>query len=51
VSTEEARELDEILEDAGAFLHSPEGPSYGFSPPGRSDDVVDIGFEPVLPHD
>jgi hypothetical protein len=50
VTTEEARELAQILEDAGAFLQSPEGPSYAFSPSSFGQDVLDIGFQPLLPH-
>ena len=50
VTTEEAREVAEILEDAGAFLQSREGPSYAFSPSSIGQDVLDIGFEPLLPH-
>jgi hypothetical protein len=51
VTTEEARELDQILTDAGANMQGPEGPSYAFTPPGGSLEVVDIGFEAVLPHE
>lgn len=48
VTTDEARELAEILENAEASLNSREGPSFAFSPPGQSPDI-DIGFDPVLP--
>jgi hypothetical protein len=48
VTTEEARHVAQILDDAGAFAQSPEGQSLAFSPP--SHEVVDIGFAPILPH-
>jgi len=44
VSTEEARELVGILEDAGAFMQYPANPSYSFS-------QVFIDFGPLLPHE
>jgi hypothetical protein len=50
MTTEEARELAKILEDAGAFLQSREGPSYAFAPSSLGQDVLDISFSAVLPH-
>jgi hypothetical protein len=47
VTTEEARQVAQILNDAGAFAQSPEDQSFAFSPP--SHEVVDIGFAPILP--
>lgn len=48
VTTEEARHVAQILNDAGALQQSPDGLSLAFSPP--SHEVVDIGFAPILPH-
>jgi hypothetical protein len=48
VTTEQARHLAQILNDAGAVHQSPDGFSLAFSPP--SHEVVDIGFAPILPH-
>ena len=50
VTTEEARQLAGILEDAGAFRRRPEL-SYSYSPSDGSAELVDIGLEPVLPHE
>jgi hypothetical protein len=50
VTTEEARELAEILGHAGGFQRSPEL-SYAYSPAGGGAEVVDIGLGPVLPHE
>jgi hypothetical protein len=50
VTTEEARELAGILQGAGALRRSPEL-SYSYSPSVSSDEVVDIGLGPVLPHE
>ena len=50
VTTEQARQLAGTLDDAGASLLSPQGPSYAFSSPGGSPEV-DISFDPILPHE
>jgi len=47
VTTDEARQVAQILNDAGASPQSPEDQSFAFSPP--SHEVVDIGFAPILP--
>ncbi len=51
VTTEEARGLAQILEDAGALVQSPDEPSYAFSPSGRPPFAIDISFGAVLPHE
>ncbi len=51
VTTEEARGLAEILEDAGSSILSEEGPEYSFSPPDRRYETVDVGLGAVLPHE
>jgi hypothetical protein len=50
VTTEVARELGQILEDAGAVAQS-DDPSYAFSPSGRPPFVINISFQAVLPHE
>jgi len=50
VTTEEARQLAGILEDAGASRRRPEL-SYSYSPSDGSAELVDIALEPVLPHE
>jgi hypothetical protein len=50
VTTEVARELGQILEDAGAVAQSND-PSYAFSPSGRPPFVINISFQAVLPHE
>jgi hypothetical protein len=50
VTTQEARELAGILRDAGASRRSPEL-SYSYSSSVSSEEVVDIGLGPVLPHE
>jgi hypothetical protein len=51
VTTEEARGLAQILEDAGAVVQSHDDPSYAFSPSGRPPFVINISFQAVLPHE
>jgi hypothetical protein len=48
VTTEQARQVAQILNDAGAVQQSPDGLSLAFSPP--SHEVVVIGFAPIFPH-
>jgi hypothetical protein len=47
VTTDEARALARILEDAGASRNDPDWPSYAFAPPGGP--WIGIDFDPLLP--
>jgi hypothetical protein len=51
VTTDQARGLVEILEDAAASVLDPGGPVFSFYRPNLIPVEVNIGFDPLLPHD